>query len=197
MKKFKSKPVEDHKSMNTNDDEFEYEALIVTPNPNKALQIKTCIPKQPFKIKPGIKSNYVWTVFNKTGWSIVLPALADQGNFIKGMALTTLYPGVMSDGTYFLLPITLSFDRCETSWSMALEKIATVAENSWVVVTKSSTKQKHEYTVVKTHGKPEWPEIQLKDWVKIAFKGKVIKTMEDFEASQNKPTCSHSWIEED
>jgi hypothetical protein len=187
MKKFKKKLIEEIEATGMTDIDFDYDELIVKRNPEKLSKIKVCIPNQAFTILPGMKSDPVLTVFNH-GWSIVLPALAEQGNFIKGMALTTLYPGVMFDGTHFMLPVTLSFEGCETTWSKAWKQIVSIAEKQWIVVTKSSKEKKHEYTMVDSYGNPEWPDIELKDWVRIAFKGKVIRTMEDLEASQYKQT---------
>ena len=91
-----------------------------------------------------------------------------------------LYTALGRDGNLFLLPVNLPGEdgRLDT-WSQSAHAAAKIAEKSWIRMV--ANRAFGAYEVMQATGnldEPEWPELSFQEIVNLAFKDKVIATLD-------------------
>jgi hypothetical protein len=142
---------------------------------SQANTIRLCVPKKPFRLLASKPMPFVWLSRWKERWYLIHPDIVASGVFIPNLCRAYLYPGMMSNGDLFVLPVTKPINGESTSWSDAWDEIVPVAKKQWTEITTNSRDHRHDYEVVTGLGKPAWPDIPMKEWLERAISGRVVQ----------------------
>jgi hypothetical protein len=103
------------------------------------------------------------------------------GDLRQEVVIKLLRVAIGRDGNPFIWPIRLPEpDGKLDSWNASALQAAKIAETSWVRLIPS--KAIGAYEVMRAtvdFGEPEWPSLSFQQIIDIAFRGKVISTLED------------------
>jgi hypothetical protein len=110
---------------------------------------------------------------------VVIPLVARQLP-ISVYYLATLQTSITRQGTLFLWPLRNSgSDGKDYAWWSSARDAAVMAQTKWINI--ASNKQRGAYDISEAIGKipePEWPDYPMRDLMEIAFKDRLIDTVD-------------------
>ena len=93
-----------------------------------------------------------------------------------------LFLGITQDGQIFLWPIKIQDDLNSKGWldpwNRSGKTIAETAMSSWVRISSNQAKKEYEAFKANWDLEPDWPQDSFEDILEIAFKDRVISSME-------------------
>jgi hypothetical protein len=108
---------------------------------------------------------------------LVSPALG--GDLLTEVVPKMLFTSINRQGTVFLWPVRLPTEGRLDEWNRSAQEAANVALKRWVRVVSNRSLGAYEvYTAEGTLDDPEWPDIDFKELLSIAFKDRVISTLD-------------------
>jgi hypothetical protein len=124
-------------------------------------------------------------VDEKTNYLVTPKALAainklheELGKVMIKTKRKLVYLTVNLDGVGFLWPITL-FDG-DNDWLESAHNCASIAKNQWIRVVSNNAAKRYDYHPANRHAgeMPKWPKETFIDMLNLAFKNKVIKSLD-------------------
>jgi hypothetical protein len=109
---------------------------------------------------------------------MVAPALRDE--LADELKRTTLYLAQSRSGSFFLIPIRLpdSSGR-RNSWTDSQRRGVETAMHSWTRLMSNRTAGQYDIAVATgTFPEPEWPEMTMRDILRLAFKDAMIDSID-------------------
>jgi hypothetical protein len=141
--------------------------------------VKVCLPKNtPFQIHPdpSVVMKSLWLALHEGQWHLVDKAIPETGLYVPGLKLwiADVYLGVLSDGTYCLVPVTYPSSDEYSGWRASLLPILSKARSRWM--TMEPDREQGRYigqSLAKAPTDMAWPQIS-EEWVINAFRGRII-----------------------
>ena len=93
---------------------------------------------------------------------------------------TTLRTAIDRNSNVFLIPVPLpGEDGKRNQWHESLAQALQIAESHWIRITANMSAGGYDVYQAETNlGEPEWPEGSMADLLEVAFRGKVITTID-------------------
>lgn len=160
---------------------------IETPTVSK-YTFQVGIPTTPFRVRPAqglsLHPPCVHVALIENQWWLV------HRNIVKQMSLSTLYQAelffcIKEGGTYSILPVTLPKPGYTHSWFEAWQENVEVAENNWILTESNRQLGMHTHRRVRCNTPVVWPEISDEEWIKQAFAGRVIDSLDHPHVKRN------------
>ncbi|MCB1129922.1 MAG: hypothetical protein KDN05_02260 [Verrucomicrobiae bacterium] len=132
-----------------------------------------------------IKPFEILEVDDKTKYIVTPTAMSaiDKLHEVEGKVMiktkrVIIYLAVNMDGVGFLWPITVT--ESDNTWLESAHNCAAIAQNQWIRVVSNGPAKRYDYHPAKKHAevKPKWPKETFIEMLNLAFKNKVIKSLD-------------------
>jgi hypothetical protein len=104
------------------------------------------------------------------------PALMGEATFKP----KTFYLSVTRQGKLFLWPVRVPVDDTKEPdrWMRVPLEAVRLAREKWTRITWNEQTRQHDLATIEAEDEPEWPDLPMRELVKLAFKGCVIDSLE-------------------
>jgi hypothetical protein len=168
------------------DDIFDLQRLRIAPDFAEAIGVKKLVLTVPVK-KP--ERQWFVQVHPSPDYRLSVALLElrdDRVAYVVDPALAAALPGdvrgtmlftaINRQGTLFLWPVKLPGEGRQEEWSRSALEAAELAQTQWVKVVANMGLGAYEVSVATaTLPEPEWPDLEFKKIIEIAFKDKIIR----------------------
>lgn len=169
---------------------IDFNALRLPQNFSESLGVRKAITRVPvrkpsktdfFRVRPGDEWSYQTMVLEiKDEGETYIVSQALWGSISELLRPAMLHVAIDRRNNVFLIPIPLpGEDGRRNSWHQSLADIVDVAEDKWVRT--SANKFVGAYDAYIAESKllePEWPDMTLEEILKIAFRDKVLESVD-------------------
>jgi len=183
-------PILNSPSQPTDAADFDFNALSLPTNYGETLGVKKMILRVPvkrpnkaefFRVHPGQDFRRSFLILELKEDNETFLLTPQMGSALPGLSRAVMiYTAIDRQGNVFLIPVPLpNEDGVRNSWHESLAQAVAEAEIHWIRIVANKFVGGYDVMVAQAPlPEPDWPEMTMEELLKIAFRGKIINSLD-------------------